>query len=93
MNYNPPRLGKHKALWISVHLSSDGNVLGLFQTLGFHTPPRKRTYTFNEREHHLESTVFYFIKQIVWSLDADRLIRHSSHAKTHIIIAVMKQNG
>lgn len=37
--------------------------------------------------------MFYFIKQIVLSLDADRLIRHSSHAKTHIIIAVKKQNG
>lgn len=59
--------------------------------VSIHLPGSART--FNERVRHLESIVFYFIKQIVLSLDVDRVIRHSSHAKTHNIIAVMKQNG
>jgi len=90
MNYNPLRLRKHKALWISVHLSSNGNELVLHQILGFHKHPRKCTCVaeyFTEREHHLESIVFYFIKQIVLALDADRSLSHSSRAKTHNRIA------
>lgn len=96
MNYNPLRLRKHKALWISVHLSSNGNLLVLCSTQGFHMPPRKRTYVArhcDERGHHLESIVFYFRKQIVSVLDADRSMWRSSRAKTHNVIAVTKLNG
>lgn len=96
MNYNPLRLRKHKALWISVHLSSNGNLLVLCSTQDFHMPPRKCmcvTRHCNEKVHHLESIVFYFIKQIISVLDTDWSIWHSSHAKTHNIIAVTKLNG